>query len=195
MWKIKVPSKLEVFLWRLAQHSIPTSHILHHRHMYDVVPCVLCGVEDSWRHVLMGCTMARCVWSLTDGSLVEHVCPNLDTNAKNWIFGLHDSLSEPWFVRLAVTLWAIWGARRKAIYENIFQSPLSTHHFIGAFLDDLQVIEVPRSSHAGGAPVARQTQWIQPPVTLSKINLDAATPRNNRFGAVAAVCRNHDGVF
>lgn len=139
--------------------------------MSDAVACVLCGAKDSWKHALLDCTMARCVGSLTDESLTEHVCQNLDTNAKNWLFGLHDSLPGPHFVHLAVTLWAIWGARRKAIYENIFQSPMSTHHFIEAFLDDLQVIEMPRSTLVGGDPAARPTQWIQPPETLSKINV------------------------
>jgi hypothetical protein len=35
---------------------------------------------------------------------------------------------------LFVTLWVIWFARRKAIHEEVFQSPLSTHAFVEAFL-------------------------------------------------------------
>lgn len=34
MWKIKVPSKIRVFLWRLAHHSIPTGSERHHRNMF-----------------------------------------------------------------------------------------------------------------------------------------------------------------
>jgi hypothetical protein len=32
LWNIKIPSKLKVFLWRLAD-SLPTADLLHHRHM------------------------------------------------------------------------------------------------------------------------------------------------------------------
>lgn len=32
LWKIPVPSKIKVFLWRLTQQSI-LSHLLHHRNM------------------------------------------------------------------------------------------------------------------------------------------------------------------
>jgi hypothetical protein len=33
IWKIKVPSKIRVFLWRLAKQSIPTGDVRHHRNM------------------------------------------------------------------------------------------------------------------------------------------------------------------
>ena len=38
-----------------------------------------------------------------------------------------------------VTLWALWHAKRKAVYENIFQSPLSTHSFVVRFIADLDL--------------------------------------------------------
>ena len=40
LWSTKVPSKVRVFLWRLARHSIPTGDVRHHRNMprmHDVV--------------------------------------------------------------------------------------------------------------------------------------------------------------
>jgi hypothetical protein len=36
-------------------------------------------------------------------------------------------------VWVCVKLWAIWHARQKAIHEQIFQSPLSVHHFVDSF--------------------------------------------------------------
>uniref|UniRef100_A0A8R7PGX9 Reverse transcriptase zinc-binding domain-containing protein n=1 Tax=Triticum urartu TaxID=4572 RepID=A0A8R7PGX9_TRIUA len=61
LWHIKVPSKLKVFLWRLAQHSIPYMDILHCRNMSTTRRCALCGCDDSWRHALLECTMSRCI--------------------------------------------------------------------------------------------------------------------------------------
>uniref|UniRef100_A0A8R7QQD3 Reverse transcriptase zinc-binding domain-containing protein n=1 Tax=Triticum urartu TaxID=4572 RepID=A0A8R7QQD3_TRIUA len=65
LWKIGVPSKVKVFLWRLARHSLSTTDVLHHRNMSYVSACPLCGADDSWRHALVSCTMARCVWALS----------------------------------------------------------------------------------------------------------------------------------
>ena len=45
------------------------------------------------------------------------------------------------FVCMVITLWAIWGARKKAVYKNIFQSPLSTHVFIKSYLNDHEVLK------------------------------------------------------
>lgn len=61
LWSVKVPSKLRIFLWRLAKQSLPTADVLHHRNMKPQSVCSLCGNEDSWRHALIECHMAKCV--------------------------------------------------------------------------------------------------------------------------------------
>ena len=141
LWHIKVPTKLRVFLWRLAQHSMPSMDVLHHRNMATTHLCALCGCADSWRHALFYCTMSRCIWSLSEVSLVERVSMNTDTNARNWLFAMHDQLPQRDFVPLVVTLWSVWKARRKPIYEGIFESPDSTHQFIKAYLRELDTLE------------------------------------------------------
>jgi hypothetical protein len=44
---LMVPSKVRVFLWRLARHSLPSADVLHHRNMVDHGRCALCGAPDS----------------------------------------------------------------------------------------------------------------------------------------------------
>lgn len=41
LWKTPVPSKLRVFTWRLAQHSLPTSDVLQRRNMATSYVCPL----------------------------------------------------------------------------------------------------------------------------------------------------------
>ena len=64
LWGIRVPSKVRVFLWRLARCSLPSKDILHHRNMAENSACQICGAEDLWRHSLLECNMAHCVWAL-----------------------------------------------------------------------------------------------------------------------------------
>lgn len=47
LWGTSVPSKLKVFLCRLAQHSIPTGDVLHHQNMAMILVCSLGGAADS----------------------------------------------------------------------------------------------------------------------------------------------------
>src|SRR4051794_13465188 len=65
LWKLKVPSKVRIFLWRLAHHSLPTADVLKRISMSTQDVCPLCGCEDSWRHALVACTMSRCIWALS----------------------------------------------------------------------------------------------------------------------------------
>lgn len=51
------------------------------------------GSQDSWKHALIDCVMARCVWSLSNEDIVEVMCDNLEMNAKNWVFSMHEFLT------------------------------------------------------------------------------------------------------
>jgi hypothetical protein len=55
LWRIKIPEKIKLFVWRLAKQSLPTADVRHHRRM----KCSLCGAEDSWKHSLLLCTMSK----------------------------------------------------------------------------------------------------------------------------------------
>lgn len=119
-----VTTKLKVFLWRLAHHSLPTKDVRKHKHMSDRDECMVCGMQDSWRHGLIECTMARCVWALVDQELMEHMMATPEPLACNWLFYMVDVLPHKDLTRLVVTLWVVWTVRRKLIHEGINQSPL-----------------------------------------------------------------------
>ena len=138
LWKIDVPSKIRVFLWRLAKHSLPTGDLRHHRNMATTAACSICGQEDSWRHSLIECNMARCVWALTEEDIPEHISLSTEPMARQWLFLMIESMKKEDLVRMLTTLWAIWHARRKAIHEEVFQSPMATTAFVNRFLADLE---------------------------------------------------------
>jgi hypothetical protein len=62
----------------------------------------ICGGVDSWRHSLLDCSVARCVWALADEAITEHLCMNEDPNPKQWLFAMMESLSRDDFARVAV---------------------------------------------------------------------------------------------
>jgi ribonuclease HI len=146
--------------------------------------------------------MTQAVWALSEETMVEKLTTNRETNARQWMFDLMESLPHDQFTRVAVTLWAIWTARRKAIHEDIFQSPLSTFGFINSFLSELQSLAKP-SPHvvkprvqAQGQTRLRRTQaWIPPPSGMAKINVDAAISRAGDKGAAGAICRDSNGNY
>lgn len=92
-----------------------------------------------------------------------------------------------------MTLWAIWYARCKAIHEQNFQSPLSTHYFVDRFIAELGLVKpVQKARQQRQDPIPK---WIPPPSGLAKINVDAATSKNSSSASVAAVARDSTGLF
>ena len=77
------------------------------------------------------------------------------------------------FVKMAVTLWSIWYARRKLIHEGINQSPLSTHLFVTRFIAKLDQLQQKKDQHVISAPrVVSPRVWRPPPEGTVKINVD-----------------------
>jgi hypothetical protein len=139
IWKLRIPSKIKVFLWRLARASIPSADVLHHRNMSTHDKCGICGARDSWKHSLIECNLAKCIWALESEEVVEHLYCIQDTNAYDWLMSAIETLLSEDFIRVAITLWSIWYVRRKAIHEDSFQSPMTTHLFVDRYIADLGI--------------------------------------------------------
>ena len=119
----------------------------------------------------------------------------MDPRAKNWLFEINESLSHDKFTKLAVTLWSIWYARRKAIHEAIFQSPHQTISFVNSCINEIEQLprgdEHPRMT----TQVDNQQRWLPPPANIMKLNVDVAIARHKHGGMATAVCCDHNGVY
>lgn len=134
LWKTMMPGKIRHFLWRLGRQSIPTEDVRKHRKMATSDECQMCGMIDSWRHSLIECSSSRCVWALADDELLDHMVVTTERGAFQWLLTMINSVKHDEFIQMAVTLWAIWHARRKLIHEGKTQSPYETYMFIKRFL-------------------------------------------------------------
>jgi hypothetical protein len=94
LWKVSVPSKIRVFLWRLAKQSFPTGDVQQRRNMAPTVACSICGHVYSWWHYLLECNLARCVWALTEVDITDHVSLSTEPDAKLWLFAMMDSMKK-----------------------------------------------------------------------------------------------------
>jgi hypothetical protein len=83
--------------------------------------CFFCGMENSWRHSLLECNMARCIWTLEKEVTVELLSGILENDAKSWSAIMAEILPQEDIARVAITLWAIWFARRKVIHEDVYR--------------------------------------------------------------------------
>jgi hypothetical protein len=75
-----------------------------------------------------------------------------------------ETLSSEDFMRVVITLWSIWYVRRKAIHEDSFQSPMTTHLFVDRYIADLGIANMEQI--AKKVKVPKTTRWIPPPAGL-----------------------------
>lgn len=142
LWRIKVPGKVRNFAWRLARNSVPTEAIRASRNMSDSNLCQICnGAEDTWRHALIYCTMSKCVWSLIDEEIVEHLIACNSSDARLWMVEMMESMQAADFVKVLVTLWAIWWDRsilltNKFCLDNAFRN-ICLHLFDNCYLPNI----------------------------------------------------------
>jgi hypothetical protein len=95
-------------------------------------PRAMWGIIDIWLRqtyvlsvgrktlggTLLNCTISRCVWTLINEETTQHMVMTEEPSSKQWLFTMMDSLSHEAFVEMAVTLWAIWYARRRLIHDG-----------------------------------------------------------------------------
>ena len=63
IWKLKVPSKIQVFLWRICNGVVLVRWELWKRKVVDSLICSLCEVGVEFvEHMLLECEWIRGVW-------------------------------------------------------------------------------------------------------------------------------------
>lgn len=66
IWKIKMPNKIKIFLWRVLKSSLPTLDALNRRGLNTNDMCPVCKQHsESILHFLRDCSFARLYWAVS----------------------------------------------------------------------------------------------------------------------------------
>ncbi|XP_045797681.1 uncharacterized protein LOC123891843 [Trifolium pratense] len=140
LWKTDVPSKINVFGWRLLLNKLPTRTALNRRgiltNSHDL-PCVCCfkQLEDS-AHLFFSCSFSKEVWS----NVLNWLGKTLPLGAEGWyhfiLFGDQFNVKDKGRVRYLVwlaTTWNIWKLRNLVIFKGVIPDALSVVDAIKLF--------------------------------------------------------------
>jgi ribonuclease HI len=118
-----------------------------------------------------------------------NACPD----AKEWIFHLLETTSHSDFTTILITLWEIQTARRKAIHESIFQSPVTIVGFVQKY--ELSIVNAKNLRSSSMIVWQTAPRWIPPPADSLKINVDGGIAKTQNKGAAAPACRDALGRY
>ncbi|KAL5572899.1 hypothetical protein UlMin_022496 [Ulmus minor] len=188
-WRLRIPSKIRVFLWKayhnwipslanLARHGVPT----HRR-------CPNCNeTDDTTLHALWGCKILEPLKVLCDSFIRFKLPPQCDL--KEFLLTANDCLSLENMEFLCVLLWRIWFRRNKWIHEQLWLDDESCFSWARQYLVDFQdanfqkdVLPKQGASKPWQAPICG---WV-------KVNSDAAwCSKQKKFG-LGAIIRDSTG--
>lgn len=123
LWKIDLPPKFLLFLWRLLHHAIPTTAILQQHHLNVPQSCVLCSGEDeSLHHLFVHCHFARAVWF---GSSLTLLAEDFSSWLRNYLtlFCRSKQLLASQCKLFIILLYYIWEARNRTFHDGVQITP------------------------------------------------------------------------
>ena len=63
VWSVKIPPRVQGFLWLFSQNKIMTCDNLRKRGIAKPLECVLCKEIESVHHLFFDCLVARLIWA------------------------------------------------------------------------------------------------------------------------------------
>uniref|UniRef100_A0A2N9HCL8 Reverse transcriptase domain-containing protein n=1 Tax=Fagus sylvatica TaxID=28930 RepID=A0A2N9HCL8_FAGSY len=141
LWKIKVPNKIKIHLWRACMNALPTGLALHRRRVINDPLCPVCGVEvETPTHALWTCSYAGSVWAFAPGRLSKMPAMHVDffLLSSQILHSISHEVVELW----AVTAWAIWYARNKFVHEKCLPMPQATIDMAMRLLNDFKRVTI-----------------------------------------------------
>lgn len=190
IWKLEVPPKIRVFWWRVIHQFLPCRSIMHNRHVEHIANCEVCGdPEESIRHVLIDCTVARMFWKHAK-KLIGIKLPQL--HPLNWARDLLSNICSRKDAAIIICgMWALWSMKNKRRHGEVWLLRQAVT-WIKDTAFDLWSILKQTGNHGDRR---RQMQWIPPVETWTKCNVDGNFFTNSREGGTGAVLRDSKGNF
>ena len=128
-WKLNLPRKILLFIWKLINSALPVGDILRAHHLNSTITCVFCQDEaETVDHLFMHCHFARAVWFgsplcfvfMQDRTMT--LVQRLTSFCVDWLKDDDRNLSLlSW---LFVTLHKIWEARNNLHWRGVEVHPL-----------------------------------------------------------------------
>jgi len=121
--KLKIPSKVAVFAWRLIRDRLPTKYNLTRRRVkINDTSCPFCRrVEEDAAHLFFHCDKILPLWLESMswvnilGVIPQHPRQHFSQHVEVMVKGIRDSRWKCWWMTLT---WSVWQKRNNIIFSN-----------------------------------------------------------------------------
>ncbi|KAL9668150.1 hypothetical protein QQ045_002525 [Rhodiola kirilowii] len=179
VWKLPIPRKIKIFVWRAYHRGLPTGlqlcHICHYRW------------EDE-KHIFTECWWSQNLWRLMHMDIIEK-CINFGSIA-DFVYYIYTSASAYKLCMVIITLWYIWYNRNLVAHGKDCISPEMAARQIKMLYNEYC---------SNNADILKcldtvTLHWQRPKGTYVKANCDASWDPNTASGGIGVLIRDNAGT-
>ncbi|KAH9672717.1 putative reverse transcriptase/RNA-dependent DNA polymerase [Citrus sinensis] len=193
IWKLDLPDKLKIFMWRAAKNLLPTAENLWKRKVIPNPTCQRCnqGVETSF-HALVECKAAKKIRQHSSLAAVER--PSSHRGSMLDVFLDTSRLLSKKEAELQIAYWWVtWYARNHFLFKRKKLDPLISTAKAEAVVEAFRRYKKPEHQQRESTKAEGAKQWKPPPKNWYKVNVDAAIDNQRQRVGLAVVVRNDNG--
>jgi len=133
LWKLKIPLKINFFLWYLQQGVILTKDNLAKRNWSGSKKCCFCDHNEIIQHLFYDWQHAKIIWRVVQVATGLTPPKSMTHMFRNWLTCISMKQRRLIFVGAAALIWAIWCTRNDLIFEKKIFSSFMRAVFRGAY--------------------------------------------------------------
>ncbi|KAK2659019.1 hypothetical protein Ddye_005552 [Dipteronia dyeriana] len=190
-WRLKIPSKVKIFLWKACNNWIPSNKNLASRRVSIVNSCPVCFTwPESTLHALWCCHSLK---------MTRRMCPFMDKvkvsegdRFIDFLISCRNLLSCEDLELLCIILWRVWYRRNSLVFKSATLLDKDIVPWAIAFLDEFRLAN---ERVRGGLEGDRTNAivWQPPCFGFYKVNVDAALPTSHGVVGIGIIVRDSQG--
>ncbi|KAK3225258.1 hypothetical protein Dsin_005120 [Dipteronia sinensis] len=175
LWKLNIPPKVRIFIWKMCSNAIPSLSNLWKRKIV-AIPMCRCGLGmETPGHALFWCVEAKKVWGCTrfDGFFDE--CRDL--HVTDVLVGLLSRVRKVELTSICIVAWALWENRNAILNWGWPRSPEALASWAESFLSEFPGTYAACLPTGSTPTLVALGDWIPPHPGLLKLNSGVAILR------------------
>ncbi|KAF4373428.1 hypothetical protein G4B88_011697 [Cannabis sativa] len=135
-WKLKLPSKLRIFVSKVYHNVLPVAAELNRKHIAESPYCPLCKMQkESINHALFLCSRAKEVWCFFPHTLNFKLAAT--TTSEEFLLYVSANTSTPDFEQFLTLCWSIWFERNAEFHGKLPKQPAAIFTFATGYISNL----------------------------------------------------------
>lgn len=195
LWRLNLPHKIKIFLWRFCRNNVPVRRRLSAKGVRLPITCPMCMSDvEHMAHVFFDCPFALSCWQYAgivyDMQMVEDVT--------EWLLQKISIASSEETEVLAKVLWGIWFFRNKKVWDDKVVTNVVAMDWSTKSIVDWKLAKQNKSQFqalSAGVIARSSHKWKPPDEGCFKLNVDAAIKLGTYTFTIGLVLRDHRGHF